>query len=76
MEDVLRHLSAYERVFQYIDIVVTDIPDAYGLVLSLDWLVKLDGYFSSNLSHLWFPYKGFQNKIKVLREPQMKHNAT
>ena len=36
MEDVLIHLSAGERVCQYIDIVVVDIPDAYGLVLSRD----------------------------------------
>ena len=34
MEDVLIHLSADERVCKHIDIVVTDILDAYGLVLS------------------------------------------
>ena len=34
MEDVLIHLSVDERVCQYIDIVVADIPDAYGPVLS------------------------------------------
>ena len=34
MEDVLIRLSADERVCQYIDIVVANIPDAYGLVLS------------------------------------------
>ena len=34
MEDVLIHLSVDERVFQYINIVVADIPDSYGLVLS------------------------------------------
>ena len=34
MEDVLIRLSADERVCQYIDIVVADIPDAYGLVLN------------------------------------------
>ena len=65
-----------ERVCQYIDIVVADIPDAYGLVLSHHWSEKLDGYFASNWSHFWFPYKGFQNQIKVLREPQMKHNVS
>ena len=32
MEDVLIRLSADERVCQYIDIIVVDIPDAYGLV--------------------------------------------
>ena len=34
MEYVLIRLSADERVCQYINIVVEDIPDAYGLVLS------------------------------------------
>ena len=34
IEDVLIRLSTDERVCQYIDIVVADIPDAYGLVLS------------------------------------------
>ena len=37
MEDVLIRLSTDERVFQYIDIVVADIPDAYGMLLSRDW---------------------------------------
>ena len=36
MEDVLICVSADERVCQYIDIVVEDIPNAYGLVLSQD----------------------------------------
>ena len=36
MEDVLIRLSAYERVSLYINIVVEDISDVYGLVLSWD----------------------------------------
>ena len=76
MEDVLIHLSTDERVYQYIDIVVADISDAYGLVLSRDWAEKLEGYFASDWSHVWLPYKGCQSQIKVLREPRMKHNVT
>ena len=76
MEDVLIRLSVDERVCQYIDIVVADIPDAYGLVLSQDWSSRLEGYFSSDWSHLWLPHKGSPNQIKVLREPQMKYNVT
>ena len=76
MEDVLIHLSTDERVCQYIDIVIANIPDAYGLVLSRDWSARLEGYFASDWSHLWFPFKGCQNQIKVLREPQMKYNVT
>ena len=76
MEDVLIHLSANERVCQYSDIAVVDIPDAYGIVLSRDWSARLDGYFASDWSRLWLPHKGSPNQIKVLREPQMKYNVT
>ena len=55
---------------------LVDIPDAYGLVLSRDWSAKLNGYFTSDWSHLWLPYKGSPNQIKVLREPHMKYNVT
>ena len=57
MEDVLIRLSSNDKVFQFIDIVVVDIPEAYGLVLSRDWSAKLNGYFASDWSHLWLPHK-------------------
>ena len=37
---------------------------------------KVEGYFSSDWSHLWSPSKGIPNQIKVLREPQMKYNVS
>ena len=61
MEDVLIRLSSNDKVFQVINIVVADIPDTYGLVLSRDWSAKLNGYFASDWSHLWLPYKGSLN---------------
>ena len=76
MEDVLIRLTSNEKVCQFIDIVVAYIPEAYGLVLSREWSAKLNGYFSSDWSHLWLPYKGILNQIKVLRKPHMKHNVT
>ena len=76
MEDVLVCLSLNDKVCQVIDIVVADILEAYVLVLSRDWLAKLNRYFASDWSHLWLPYKGSPNQIKVLREPHMKHNVT
>ena len=48
MEDVLVRLSSNDKVCQVIDIVVANIPEAYGIVLSRDWLAKLNGYFSSD----------------------------
>ena len=76
MEDVLVCLSSNDKVCQFIDIVVADIPEAYGLVLSRDWSEKLNVYFASDWSHLWLPYKGSPNQIKILREPHMKYNVT
>ena len=76
MEDVLVRLASNDKVCQVINIVVADILDAYGLVLSRDWSAKLNGYFASNWLHLWFPYKGSPNQIKILREPHMKYNVT
>ena len=75
MEDVLIHLSANEKVCQYIDIVVVDINDVYGLVLNRDWSTRLNGYFASYWSHIWLPHKGSPNQIKILREPKMKYNV-
>ena len=76
MEDVLVRLASNDKVCQVINIVVADIADAYGLVLSRDWSAKLNGYFASDWSHLWLPYKGSRNQIKILREPHMKYNVT
>ena len=75
-EDVLIRLSANKKICQYIDIVVADIPDVYGLVLNRYWSARLNGYFASDWSHLWLPHKGIPNQIKILREPYMKHNVT
>ena len=62
---VLILLSSKSKVHQTIDIIVVDIPEAYGMVHSRDWSAKLNGYFVTDWSHLWIPYKGQPNKIKV-----------
>ena len=56
--DVLIRLSYDPRVFQTIDIVVVEILESYGFLLSRDWSTNLQGYFSTDWSHLWFPHKG------------------
>ena len=61
MEDVLVRLASNDKVCQVINIVVADIPDTYGLVLSRDWSAKLNGYFALDWSHMWLPYKGSLN---------------
>jgi hypothetical protein len=73
LKDVLIHLASNSKVLQTIDIMVVDIPEAYGVILSRDWSTKINEYFATDWSHLWLPYKGQSNKIKVEREHYMKH---
>ena len=76
MKDVLIRLSVDDKICQFIDIMVVNMPEAYGLILSRDWSMKLNRYFAIDWSHMSFPYKNSQNHIKVMREHHMKHNIT
>jgi hypothetical protein len=52
LKDVMIRIASNPKIHQVIDIVVVDIPEAYGIFLSHDWSHKLQGYFSSDWSHL------------------------
>ena len=68
LKDVMIQLVSNSKVYQVIDVIVVYILEAYGLILSRDWSTKLNGYFATDWSHLWLPYKGQPNKIKVDHE--------
>ena len=76
LKAVLIRIALNSKVHQTIGIIVVDIPQAYGVILSRDWLTKLKGDFAINWSHLWSPYKGQANKIKEELECYMKHIVT
>jgi hypothetical protein len=76
LKDVLIFLGSKSKVHQTIDIIVVDIPWAYGVILSRDWSTKLNRCLTMDWSHLWLPYKGFPNNIKVEHEHYMKHTVT
>ena len=63
LKNIQIRLVSNPDVWQIIDIIVVDIPEAYGLLLSRDWSRKLNGYFATDWSHLWLPYKGVENQI-------------
>ena len=65
---VMIRLSSNSKLHQVIDVIVVDIPEAYGVILSRDWSAKLNGYVATDWSHLWLPFKGQPNKIKFDRE--------
>jgi hypothetical protein len=76
LKNVLIRMSANPKVHQTIDIIVVDIPDNYGMLLSRDWSTMLNGYFATDWSHLWLPYNGKMNQIRIDRERYMKHVVT
>ena len=57
LKDVLIHLASNSKVLQTIDIIVFDIPEAYGVILRRDWLAKLNGYFATDWSHYGYHTK-------------------
>ena len=73
LNQVTTRLSSNPKVCQVIDILVADILEFYGLILSRDWSEKLHGYFASNWSRMWLPYNGKPNQIKVERERHQKY---
>ena len=46
LKDVMIRIMTHPKFVKVIDIIVVDIPEAYGLLLSRDWSEKLSGYFS------------------------------
>lgn len=76
LRDVIIWLTYDDRVHQCINIVIVDIPEAYGVFLRRDWSSKLQGYFAIDWSHLWLMHKGRNNLIRLLLERYMKHNVT
>jgi hypothetical protein len=57
-KDVMIRMETHPKCVQVIDIIVVDIPESYGFLLSRYWSEKLNGYFSTDWAHLWFPLKG------------------
>jgi hypothetical protein len=76
LRDVMIRIATHPKFVQVIDIIVVDIPEAYGLLLSRDWSEKLNGYFSTDWAHLWLPLKGYKNMIRIDRERYLKHTVT
>jgi hypothetical protein len=46
LKEVMIRIVRNPNFVQIIDIIVVDILEAYGLLLSRDWSEKLNGYFS------------------------------
>ena len=59
---VMIQLSSNSKVHQVIDVIVVNIPKAYGVNLSRDWLEKLNG--TLQLTSLTY---GYHSKVSQIR---------
>jgi hypothetical protein len=73
LKNFLIRMSSKSKIHQTIDIIIVDILDTYGILIGRDWSSMIKGYFSIDWSHLWLPYNGNLNEIKIYREIYMKH---
>jgi hypothetical protein len=76
LKDVMIRIATHPSFVQVIDIMVVDILEAYGLLLSRDWSENMNGYFSTDWEHLLLPLKGYKNMIRIDRERYSKHTTT
>ena len=76
LKEVVIMLSSNPKIFQVIDIVVVDIPEAYGLLLSSDQSLNINGYFSTNQSHLLLPIKEKLGYMRIDSEKDHKFFIT
>jgi hypothetical protein len=74
IKEVVIRLSSNPKVFQVIYIIVVGILKAYGMLLSRYWSSNLNGYFSTNWSHLILPWKGNPNQVRsIWKKKHMKY---
>lgn len=72
LNNIHMQLSSNPRIQHFIDIFVVDIPDGYGMVLGRDWTRRLNGFFATDFSHIWLPWKGIPNQIRIESTPRLK----
>lgn len=73
----LRIQIAFEpQIERDIDIQVVQIPPKYGMLLSRDWSATLNGFWLTCFTHLWLPWRGLTNQIKIEGESYLRDLIT
>jgi hypothetical protein len=72
LNNIHMQLASDLRVQSCIDISVVDIPEGYGMLVSRDWARKLNGYIATDFSHMWLPWKGIPNQIRIESTPRLR----
>lgn len=69
-------IASEPHIIRDVDVQIINIPPKYGLLLSINWSSTLNGYWATDFKHLWLPWKGVTNHIKVLSEPYLLNPIT
>jgi hypothetical protein len=72
-EDVEVFLIDFPHISILMDIVVIDIPDAWGMLLSRSWSVALGGFLSMDLTHAHIPMGDGTFQILYNQEKDDRH---
>ena len=72
LKDVPIQLSIDLRIQDTIKIHVVDIPKIYKILLSRGWTKFLRGWFSTDFTQLWLPWKELNNQTKMNAKPKLK----
>lgn len=72
LNNIHMQLAVHPRIQSCIDISIVDIPDGYGMLLSREWSRRPNGYISTDFSHMWLPWKGVPNQIKIDNTPRLR----
>lgn len=75
IHDLRIQIASETRIIRYVDVQLK-IPPKYGLLLSRNCSSTLNGYWSTDFKHLWLPWKGVSNQIKVLSESYLINPIT
>jgi hypothetical protein len=72
-EDVEVFLIDFPHINLLMNIVVIDVPDAWGMLLSRSWSASLGGFLSMDLTHAHIPMGDGTFEVLYSRERADKH---
>jgi len=75
IKDLQVHLSVYPDIMIVMDIVVVDVPDAWGMLLSRKWAFDLEGSIQMNWSYAMIPSPRGDGFVRLNREPERKFHV-
>jgi hypothetical protein len=73
VKDVEVFLIDFPHISILMDILVIDVPDAWGMLLSRTWSSTLGGFLSMNLTHAYIPMGDGTYEILHNREKNDRH---